>query len=110
MGDIVQVTDATFDADVAGQDVPTILDFWGDHCPACIQITPILEELARSYAGRVRVAKVYAVENPRLSARFGVRAMPTVIGLADGQVVGQLVGARPRSAFVDLAEALAAGG
>ena len=109
MAEILDVTESSFDAEILEHATPAILDFWGDHCPACRQISPILKELAETYAGRVRVFKVHAAENPALSARFGVRAMPTVIGLARGQVVGQLVGARPKAAFTELAERLAAG-
>jgi thioredoxin 1 len=89
---------------VAGSGLPALVDFWGDHCPACRQISPILRELADEYAGRLRVVKVHAAENPVLSAQYGVRAMPTVLGFAGGRVVGQLVGARPKQAFVELVE------
>ena len=107
MAEILEVTDSTFAAEVLDHPIPAIVDFWGDHCPACRQISPILKELAETYAGRIRVLKVHATENAVLSARFGIRAMPTVIGFSRGQVVGQLVGARPKSAFTKLAERLA---
>lgn len=106
MAEILDVTDGTFDAEVVDHPLPAIVDFWGDHCPACRQISPILQELARTYAGRVRVLKVHAAENPGAAGRFGVRAMPTVLGFAQGRVMGQLVGARPRAAFAELAEQL----
>lgn len=104
MAEIPDVTDQTFAAEVAGSSVPALVDFWGDHCPACRQISPILRELAEEYAGRVRVVKVHAAENPRVAAQYGVRAMPTVLGIAGGRVVGQLVGARSKAAFVELVE------
>jgi len=103
---VVELTDATFDAAVSGDSSPLLVDFWGESCPACRQIAPILSDLAERFAGRLRVATVLAVENPALCARYGVRAMPTVLGLAGGTVVGQLVGGRPRSAFEELAERL----
>lgn len=109
MSEIHDATEASFDADVIDHALPAIVDFWGDHCPACRQISPILEELAATYSGRVRVIKVHAAENAMLSGRFGVRAMPTVLGFSGGQVVAQLVGARPKSAFAELAEQLASG-
>lgn len=108
MAEILDVTDTSFDAEVLRHPLPALVDFWGDHCPACRQISPILKELAESYDGRVRVVKVHAGENPALSARFGVRAMPTVLGFAGGRVVGQLVGGRPKAAFAELAERLVA--
>jgi len=103
---ILDATEDSFDAEVLAHSLPSIVDFWGDHCPACRQISPILEEIAETYVGRVRVVKVHATENAALSARFGVRAMPTIFGFARGQVVAQLVGARPKAAFAELAESL----
>ena len=107
MAEILDVTDGTFAAEVLDHPIPAIVDFWGDHCPACRQISPILKDLAETYDGRIRVLKVHATENASLSARFGVRAMPTVIGFSRGEIVGQLVGARPKSAFIELADRLA---
>lgn len=106
MAEIPDATDATFRDEVLQAGVPALVDFWGDHCPACRQISPILKELASDYEGRVRVVKMHAAENPLTSARYGVLAMPTVLGFADGEVVGQLVGARPRADFVELVERL----
>lgn len=106
MAGIVEVSDGSFEAEVLDHRLPAIVDFWGDHCPSCTRIAPILEELAERYAGRVRVLGMHAVDNPRTAARYGVRAMPTVIGFAGAEVVGQLVGARPKAAFVELAERL----
>lgn len=96
------VTDQSFGAEVLASETPALVDFWGDHCPACRQISPILKQLATEYAGRLRIVKMHAAENPATASRFGVRAMPTVLAFSRGRVVGQLVGARPKSAFVDL--------
>jgi len=108
MAEIRDLTERTFDAEILDPPAFAIVDFWGDACPACRQISPILKELAEAYAGRVQVVKVHAAENPALSNRFGVRAMPTVLGFAGGRVVGQIVGARPKAAFTELAERVVA--
>ncbi len=92
----------SFDREVLQSDVPVLVDFWGDHCPACRQISPILDEIARERAGRLKVVKIHAAENAAISARYGVRSMPTVFVFNQGTVRGQLMGARPKSAFVDL--------
>jgi thioredoxin 1 len=103
------VTDQSFASEVLASETPALVDFWGDHCPACRQISPILKQLAADYAGRLRIVKMHATENPATASRFGVRAMPTVLAFASGRVVGQLVGARPKAAFVELIDrALAA--
>jgi thioredoxin 1 len=101
LSELRDVTDQTFAGEVLQSDVPVLVDFWGDHCPACVQISPILKALATEYDGRLRVLKLHAAENPSTSAKYGVRAMPTVLVFSGGKVVGQLVGARPKAAFID---------
>jgi len=101
LSELRDVTDQTFAGEVLQSDVPVLVDFWGDHCPACVQISPILKALAAEYDGRLRILKLHAAENPSTSAKYGVRAMPTVLVFSGGKVVGQLVGARPKAAFVD---------
>jgi thioredoxin 1 len=108
VAELQDLTDSSFDAEVVESEVPALVDFWGDHCPACRQISPILRALAEEYAGRIRILKIHAAENPATSARFGIRAMPTVLAFSRGQVVGELVGARPKSAFVELIDRLSA--
>ena len=106
MAELVDVTEANFDEEILQSDTPALVDFWGDHCPACRQISPILSELAEEHAGKIKIVKLHAAENPAVSARYGVRSMPTVLGFSSGEVVGQLVGARPKSAFEELIERL----
>jgi thioredoxin 1 len=106
VAEIRDVSDQSFASEIVGSELPALVDFWGDHCPACRQISPILKDIADAYAGRVKVVKIHAAENPRTSGRYGVRAMPTVLAFSGGRVVGQLVGARPRQAFVELVEKL----
>ena len=102
MAELHDVTDDSFDAEVLASDVPVLVDFWGDHCPACRQISPILNDLAGEKAGTVKIVKIHAAENAATAARFGIRAMPTVLLFAEGTVRGQLVGARPKADFVEL--------
>jgi thioredoxin 1 len=104
MPELRDVTDQSFDQDVLASATPVLVDFWGDHCPACRQISPILQQLAGEYAGRLAILKMHAAENPRTSSKLGVRAMPTILAFKNGKVVGQLVGARPKAAFTELIE------
>ena len=104
MAELQDVTDKSFGEQVLQSDLPVLVDFWGDHCAACRQISPVLRDLAGEYDGRLRIFKMHAAENPMSSARFGIRSMPTVLVFTGGQVVGQLVGARPRQAFVEAIE------
>ena len=102
MAELHDVTDTSFDNEVLAPGTLALVDFWGDHCPACRQISPILKELAEGYAGRVKIVKIHAAENMSTSARYGVRAMPTVLAFRDGEVRGQLVGARKKADFEEL--------
>lgn len=102
MAEIRDVTDESFEREVLQSETPVLVDFWGDHCPACRQISPILRELAQETAGVLKIVKMHAAENVATSSRFGVRAMPTVLLFAGGAVRGQLVGARPKAAFLEL--------
>ena len=102
MAAIRDVTDASFEKEVLASAKPVLVDFWGDACPACRQISPILRDLAEEKGDEVEIVKMHAAENPVTSGRFGVRAMPTVLLFAGGVVRGQRVGARPKAAFLDL--------
>ncbi len=99
MAELRDVTDESFEREVVESDVPVLVDFWGDHCPACRQISPILSELADEHAGKAKIVKIHAAENMATSSRYAVRAMPTVLLFQGGVVRGQLVGARPKSEF-----------
>ena len=102
MAELHDVSDDGFEAEVLQSEVPVLVDFWGDHCPACRPISPILSALADDHAGRVKIVKMHATENVATSARYGIRSMPTVLGFRGGDVVGSISGARPRSEFEEL--------
>jgi len=102
--EILDVTDESFEREVLQSDVPVLVDFWGDHCAACRQIAPILHELAEERSGSLKIVKMHAAENVMTSSQFGIRAMPTVLAFAGGTVCGQLVGARSKVDFGELAD------
>ena len=106
MAEILDVTDATFQQEVVESPTPVIIDFWAEWCAPCRAIAPIVKELAAGYDGRVKVVKMNIDENPGTPGRYGVRAIPTVLAFKGGTVVGQITGARPRSAFEDMAQKL----
>ncbi len=99
MSSIQAVTQHDFQTHVIESELPVLLDFWADWCAPCHRVSPILEELASDYAGRVRIAKVNVDEEADLASRFGVRSMPTFLFLRGGEVVDQVVGARSRAEF-----------
>ncbi len=102
MSDVIDVTDQSFEAEVLQADVPAVVDFWAEWCAPCRQIAPIIKELAATYDGKVKVVKVDVDANPNTAGKYGVRSIPTVLAISGGQVVEQLVGARPRSAFDEM--------
>jgi thioredoxin 1 len=97
MGNTVNVTDATFAAEVEQAEELVVVDFWATWCGPCRIIAPMLDQLAREHAGRVKVAKLDVDENTGTTARFNVRSAPTLLFFKAGQVVAQIVGAVPRA-------------
>jgi thioredoxin 1 len=104
MAELHDVTDESFDRDVIESDLPVLVDFWGEHCPPCRAIAPILRELATQYSGRLKIVKLNSDENGNTMVRFQVLSLPTVLAFCGGRVVGQLNGARPRKDFQALIE------
>ena len=94
---ISEVSDATFEAEVLRSATPVLIDFWAPWCGPCRAIAPVVEELAREYAGKVKIVKMNVDDNPQTPAKYGVRGIPNLIVFKGGQVAEQIVGAVPKS-------------
>ena len=107
-GDALKVEDATWDADVMKASELVMVDFWAVWCGPCQMVAPIVEELAKEYAGKVKVRKLNTDENPEVAGRYQVMSIPTILFFKNGQVVEKLVGARPKRQFKEMIDSLLA--
>jgi thioredoxin 1 len=94
------VTDANFETEVLQSDKPVIVDYWAEWCGPCRMVAPVLEEIAAEYADKIDVVKLNIDDNPELSQRYGIMAIPTMNVFSGGEVVKQIVGAKPKSALL----------
>jgi thioredoxin 1 len=96
---VVEVTDASFAADVLGADRPVLVDFWAPWCGPCKAVDRVLDELEAEYGGRLVFAKLNIDDNPQQASELGVLSIPTVILFEGGSRQETVVGARPRKHF-----------
>ncbi|HKT32185.1 MAG TPA: thioredoxin TrxA [Gammaproteobacteria bacterium] len=101
---IVYTTDANFENDVLKSSVPVLVDYWAEWCGPCKMIAPILDEIAKDYDGKLKIAKVNVDENAHLTQKYGIRSIPTLMLFKDGSVQAQKIGALSKSqltAFIE---------
>ena len=96
MSEPVAVDAASFETTVLQAATPVLVDFWAPWCGPCRMVSPIVDELAGEYEGRVAFVKVNTDESPQIAARFGIRSIPTLIVFKGGKAVTQIVGFRPK--------------
>jgi thioredoxin len=101
----ITVTDSTFDRDVLASDKPVLVDFWATWCPPCKMIAPVLDEIAAEYADKLTIAKLDIDENTATPAKYGVMGAPTLNLYKGGEVVTQILGAKPKRQLLKLIEA-----
>lgn len=100
----INVVDDAFEKTVLQSELPVIVDFWAPWCGPCKMVGPILETIAKDYAGKLIVAKVNTDENPKWAMEFGVQGIPTMLLFANGNVVHQQVGAVPEPFMKDMVD------
>ena len=98
-GNLIEFTDQNFETEALQADKPVLVDFWAPWCNPCRMVGPIIEELAGSYAEKVKVGKLNTDENPAVASRYGIMSIPTVLLFEKGQIVDRIVGAVPKKEF-----------
>lgn len=102
----LEFTESNFQELVLNSDKVAVVDFWAQWCGPCKMVGPIIEELATEYEGKAVIGKVDVDTNPGLSAQFGVRNIPTILFIKNGEIVDKLVGAAPKGTFTDKINAI----
>ena len=98
---VVEVSDATFDQEVLKSEQPVVVDFWAVWCGPCKMIGPIVDEVAASFSGKLKVTKVNVDQNSATPSRFGIRGIPALLFFKGGKVVDQIVGYVPKEVIED---------
>lgn len=100
----LEFTDANFDELALNSDKPVVVDFWAEWCGPCRMVGPVIEELANDYEGKALVGKLNVDTNPEISSKYGIRSIPTVLFIKNGEVVDKQVGAAPKDAYASKLE------
>lgn len=102
----LEITDGNFEEVVMKSEKPVVVDFWAAWCGPCRMVGPIIEEMANEYEGKAVVGKVDVDHNPGVSAQFGIRNIPTILFIKNGEIVDKLVGAAPKATFTAKLDAI----
>ena len=102
----IEVTDSNFEELVLKADKPVVVDFWAEWCGPCRMIGPIISELSDEYEGRAVLSKCDVDSSPAMAAKFGIRNIPTVLFIKNGEIVDKQIGAVPKKVLAEKLEAL----
>jgi thioredoxin 1 len=101
MAELLAITEANFEKEVINSELPVLIDFWAVWCGPCKLIAPIVEELAKDYEGKLKVAKCDVDSNQSIAIKYGIRSIPTILIFKNGDVAEQIIGAIPKHHVVE---------
>ncbi len=104
MSDLIEFTDGNFESEVLKSDKPCLVDFWAEWCGPCRMVGPIVEEIAKEYAGKLKVGKLNVDNNSQTAVKYGIMSIPSLLFFNGGKVVDQIVGAVPKKQLVQRIE------
>ena len=96
---VIELTDANFQSEALEADKPVLVDFWAPWCGPCRMVGPIIDDVAETYLNKVKVGKLNTDDNPQVATKYGIRSIPTILLFKNGEVVGNLMGAKPKQDF-----------
>jgi thioredoxin 1 len=104
MSDLMEFTDVNFDSEVVKSDIPCLVDFWAEWCGPCRMVGPVVEEIAKEYAGKLKVGKLNVDDNNKTAVQYGIMSIPSLLFFNGGKVVDQVIGAVPKKQLVQKIE------
>ena len=99
---VIELTDANFQSEALEADKPVLVDFWAPWGGPCRMVGPIIDDVAETYLNKVKVGKLNTDDNPQVATKYGIRSIPTILLFKNGEVVGNLMGAKPKQDFEEM--------